>query len=285
MKTNLITTRQHQEAFSILRTNLSRFNLPQELVDDLIECHVAVVFEKGALAFCEGNADGMLACILSGYVNVYCSVGDGNRTLVRMAGPGELIGYADYVDEKGRRARLFEAQVASKCTLALFSRDHIARLLSGLPTNVLISIIASLNTFWSENVRLFATLLNLPFWDRLTVVLSDLAARAGVRDSEGIILIPELGHEDLAEMIGCSRPMVSRLIAQMIESGLLARRAKQYVLLNKWDFGDDSCNPKGPVSRFNGVSSQRAAASASPLGSANGSGNHGVTAYAARGAR
>ena len=36
-------------------------------------------------------------------------------------------------------------------------------------------------------------------------------------------------------MIGCSRPMVSRLIAIMIESRLLARRGNQYVLLKKWD--------------------------------------------------
>ena len=92
MKTNGSLTRQHQEAFSILRMNLSCLNLPQELVDELIECHVAVVFEKGALAFCEGNADGMLACILSGFVNVYCSVGDGNRTLVRVAGPKRRLG-------------------------------------------------------------------------------------------------------------------------------------------------------------------------------------------------
>ena len=283
MRTN--SGRQHEEGFAILRTSLSRLNLPLDLVDELIERHIAVVFEKGALAFCEGNTDGMIACILNGYVKVYCPVGDGNRTLVRLAGPGEIIGYSDYVDEKGRNARLFEVQVASKCTLALFSRDHVARLLADLPSESLISILAALNTFWSENLRFFTTLLNLPFWDRLTIVLSDLAKRAGVRDSQGIILIPEVFHEDLAEMIGCSRPMVSRLIAQMIESGLLARRAKQYVLLNKWDFGDDSCNPKGPVSRFNGVSSQRAAPSASPLGSANGSGNHGVTAYAARGAR
>src|SRR5882762_1917465 len=244
MKTNLSLTRQHQEAFSILRTNLSRLNLPQELVDDLIECHVAVVFEKGALAFCEGNADGMLACILSGYVNVCCSAGDGNRTLVRVAGPGEVIGYPDYVDEKGRHARLFEAQVASRCTLALFSRDHLGQLLIGQPKDVLISIVMTLNTFWSNNVRFFATLLNLPFWDRLTMVLSDLGTRAGVKDSEGTILIPELGHEDLAEMIGCSRPMVSRLIAEMIESGLLARRGKQYVLLKKWDVNDDSHSEK-----------------------------------------
>src|SRR6266403_6042695 len=156
MKTSL--SRQHAEAFTTLRSNLSHLNLPPELVDELMENHIAIVSEKGALAFCEGNADGMLACILSGYVNVYCPVGDGNRTLVRMAGPGEIIGYADYVDKRGRHARLFEAQVASKCTLALFSRDHIARLLRGFPTDVLISIIASLNTFWSENLRHFAVL-------------------------------------------------------------------------------------------------------------------------------
>src|SRR5271166_4810478 len=215
MRTNL--SRQHEEAFTILRTSLGRLNLPVDLVDELIDRHIAVSFEKGAMAVC-----------------------DGNRTLVRMAGPGEIIGYPDYIDEKGRHARMFEAQVASKCTMALFSRDHVARLLAALPSDILISVVASLNTFWSENLRRFVTLLNLPFWDRLMIVMSDLAKRAGVRDSEGILLIPEIGHEDLAEMIGCSRPMVSRLIAIMAESGLLARRGKQYVLLKKWDFNNNS---------------------------------------------
>ena len=281
MKTSL--SRQHEEAFAILRSGLGRLNLPVDLVDELIERHIAVAFEKGALAFCEGNTDGMLACILSGYVNVYCPVGDGNRTLVRMAGPGEIIGYPDYVDEKGRHARMFEAQVASKCTLALFSRDHIARLLAGLPPDAMISVIASLNTFWSENLRRFATLLNLPFWDRLTIVMSDLAKRAGVRDSEGIILIPEIGHEDLAEMIGCSRPMVSRLIAEMVESGLLSRRGKQYVLLKKWDFSDNHRNSQKSVRRLEAVAPARTSSFAHPTASSNGSGSsRGVTSYAAR---
>src|SRR5208282_1904035 len=196
--------RQNGDAFASLRAILSRLNVPPVLVDDLIERHITVNFEKGAWAFSEGNTDGMLAYIVSGYVNVYCPVGDGNRTLVRMAGPGEIIGYPDYIDEKGRHARMFEAQVASKFTMALFSRDHITRLLAGLPADALVSIVATLNTFWSENLRRFTILLNLPFWDRLTMVMTDLAKRAGVRDSEGIMLIPEIGHEDLAEMIGCS---------------------------------------------------------------------------------
>ena len=195
----------------------------------------------------------MLACILSGYVNVYCPVGDGNRTLIRIAGPGEIIGYPDYVDEKGRLARLFEAQVATRCTLALFSRDRIARLLASLSPDTLISICASLNTFWSENLRFFATLLSLPFWDRLTIVLSDLAKRVGVSDSEGTILIPEINHEDLAEMIGCSRPMVTRLIAQMVEARLLARRGKQYVLLKNWDRNQNGSSPQRAIRRLQAV--------------------------------
>jgi CRP-like cAMP-binding protein len=282
MRTNS-SYHQHEEGFTILRASLSRLILPLDLVDELIERHIAVAYEKGAMAFCEGNTDGLIACILSGYVKVYCPVGDGNRTLVRLAGPGEIIGYSDYLDEKGRHARLFEVQVASKCTLALFNRDHVARLLADLPAENLISILAALNTFWSENLRFFTTLLNLPFWDRLTIVLSDLAKRAGVRDSEGIILIPEVFHEDLAEMIGCSRPMVSRLIAQMVESGLLARREKQYVLLKKWDFGDSSPSCRKPSSRLEAVSLPRASTSAPTTASTSGSGSRGIAAYAARG--
>jgi CRP/FNR family cyclic AMP-dependent transcriptional regulator len=255
MKTNL--TRQREEAFTILRASLSRLNLPMDLVEELIERHIAVAVEKGGMVLCEGNTDGMLACILSGYVNVYCPVGDGDRTLVRMAGRGEIIGYPDYVDEKGRHARLFEAQAVSKCTVALFSCEHVARLLAGLPADALISILAALKTFWSENLRFFTILLNLPFWDRLTMVLSDLAKRAGATDSEGIILIPEIGHEDLAEMIGCSRPLVSRLIAQMIESALLTRRGKQYVLLKNWDFNQNSRSPHKAIRRLQAVPPRR----------------------------
>jgi CRP/FNR family cyclic AMP-dependent transcriptional regulator len=277
MKTN--PSRQYDDAFSVLRMSLGRFNLPAELVEELIDRHIAVAFDRGAMAFCEGNVDGMVACILSGYVNVYCPVGDGNRTLVRLAGPGEIIGYADYLDEKGRYARVFEAQIASKCMLALFSRDHIVRLLATLPPDALISIIASLNTFWSENLRFFATLLNLPFWNRLTIVMSDLAKRAGVQDADGIILIPELGHEGLSEMIGCSRPMVTRLIAEMVQAGLLKRRGKQYVLLKKWDFDENSPSFRKMARRLEAVSIGRSSTGAVPQRES----NRGVVAYAARG--
>ena len=226
--------RNGNDAFAQLRHNLADWNIPPEFTDEIIERHIAVAFEKGALVFAEGSTDGMLGCILSGYVKIYCSVADGGRTLVRLASPGEIIGYADFIDSKSRRAKLFEAQSSSKCTLALISRDHLARLLPSLTPDGLFELLQALNTFWSKDLRWFATLLGLSFTERLEAVFNDLAQRAGVSDARGTILMPELAHEDLAEMIGCSRAMISRIIAEMVASGRVDHSAKQYILLKKW---------------------------------------------------
>jgi len=233
MKLN--SNRNHADAFSQLRSNLANWGITAGLTDEIIERNLAVNFEKGVLVLGEGSTNDLFGCVLNGFIKVYCAVADGNRTLVRLAGPGELIGYADYIDHRDRRAQLFEAQSASKCTVALINRDQVARLLRGLGPDMLVEILQALNTFWSQNLRWFATLLNLPFSQRLEVVLNDLARRFGIKDARGTILIPDLAHEDLAEMIGCSRPMVSRLIAEMADSGLLTRTGKQYLLLNKWN--------------------------------------------------
>lgn len=241
------SSRFNEEGLSRLRNNLVDWRVPAELVDELIERRVEASFAKGALLFSEGSSADLFACLLSGYVKVYCPIGDGGRTLMRLAGPGDVVGYADFIDERGRRARLFEGQALSKCSVALLTRDHVARLLRVMDANALLELMYSLNTFWSQNTRWFATLMGLSFWRRLEVVLTDLAARFGASDMRGILLIPELCHEDLAEMIGSSRPMVSRLIRLMMDHQLIARCGKQYLLLEKWTF-DQSQKPVGHVS-------------------------------------
>jgi CRP/FNR family transcriptional regulator, cyclic AMP receptor protein len=218
-----------------LRENLAAWAFPEQFTDEILEHHVAVAFAKGAMLFTEGSTHELFACVLSGYVKIYCPFADGGRTLMRIAGPGELVGYADYIDSRGRLARLFEGQSLGKSTVALISREEVARLLRGLSPDALVVMMEALNTFWSLNLRWFATLIGLPFSQRLDLVLNDLAQHAGVRDARGIMLIPELAHEDLAEMIGCSRPMVSRLISKMIETDLIERSGKQYILRKKWD--------------------------------------------------
>jgi hypothetical protein len=43
--------------------------------------------------------------------------------------------------------------------------------------------------------------------------------------------LPELAQEELAEMIGSSRPMVSKLLTEMTERGMLVREGRRHILL------------------------------------------------------
>jgi Crp-like helix-turn-helix domain len=76
----------------------------------------------------------------------------------------------------------------------------------------------------------FVTFLGMSFKERLELVLKDLSSRFGARDTRGILLTPELAHADFADMIGSSRPMVTRLVAEMTNEGLLSRQGKRFVL-------------------------------------------------------
>jgi CRP-like cAMP-binding protein len=155
--------------------------------------------------------------------------------LARLAGPGDIIGYADAEDCKGRRSKIFETQALTKCSVALFTRERAVRLLRSLEPDQAIELYQTLNSFWSLTLHWWTSFLGLPFQQRLEVVFSDLGQRVGVHDNRGTLIIPELSQADLAEMIASSRPLVSRLLNEMEERGLVQRRGKQYLLSKGWD--------------------------------------------------
>jgi CRP-like cAMP-binding protein len=221
----------------VLQRRLDAFitdsGLPREIVDELISHHTVVSYPKGSTLFLQGAPADMLFWVFSGMVEVFCPQSDGSRVLVRLCGAGEILGHVDFIDHKRRRAQVFEAFARTKCEVALLTRDHIFKLLKTLEPDKLIGLIEYLNTMWSSVASSWATFIGLDYRQRLEVVLADLASRFGVEDSRGTVLITELLHAKLAEMIGSSRPMITRLISDMVDQGVLARRGKQYILLHR----------------------------------------------------
>jgi CRP/FNR family transcriptional regulator, cyclic AMP receptor protein len=224
-----------EEGYARLRGNFSRWRVPAAVIDDLVDQRSAVTYPRGAMVFMEGSPGDLFGCVLAGYVKVYCNTANGARVLARLAGPGEIIGYADVEDCKGRRSKIFETQALSRCSVALFTRERAVRLLRSLEPDQAIELFQTLNSFWSLALHWSTSFLGLPFEQRLELVLSDLGRRVGVHDNRGTLIIPELSQADLAEMIASSRPLVSRLLNEMEERGLVHRRGKQYLLLKAWE--------------------------------------------------
>jgi CRP/FNR family cyclic AMP-dependent transcriptional regulator len=246
------------EGYARLRGNFSHWRVPNAIIEDLVDHRSAVSYPRGAMIFLEGSPGDLFGCVLAGYVKVYCNTANGARVLARLSGPGDIIGYADAEDCKGRRSKIFETQALTKCSIALFTRERAVRLLRSLEPDQTIELYQTLNSFWSLTLHWWTSFLGLPFQQRLELVLSDLGRRVGVHDNRGTLIIPELSQADLAEMIASSRPLVSRLLNEMEERGLVQRRGKQYLLLKGWDSQehrfdrmqsplDDEANSAGPA--------------------------------------
>ena len=104
-------------------------------------------------------------------------------------------------------------------------------MLKSLEPEALLRITEAINSMWSSVVYRYATFLGMSLRKRLEIVLGELAERFGVPDSRGTLLLPELAQEELAEMIGSSRPMVSKLLTEMTDRGMLIREGRRHILL------------------------------------------------------
>jgi CRP-like cAMP-binding protein len=161
-----------------------------------------------------------------------CRCANGNKILVRLATAGDVIGCADQINEKGQWVRRFEAQAMSKCVVAMISRQRVRELFTTLDSATLLEVSERMNAAWSGWVHYYASLLGMSFRQRLELVLAQLGRKFGTPDDEGIVLTFEPAHAELAEMIGSSRPMISRLMADLIKQGEIARRGRLYILLS-----------------------------------------------------
>ncbi len=216
-----------------LMEQLAGWQLPAEFLTELIDHSHCISYMPGTPIFLRGSTADMLFWVLSGLVKVCYPNPNGTRVVVKLTGPGDIIGFADIAEPNGRHTQAFDAEAVTKASVALFTRDHVIKAVQELPPSKLVSLLEMLNSSWSGANCFYARFFGMSFRERLELLLAELASRFGVRDSRGILLTPEFSHETLAEMIASSRPMVSHLIAKMVDQGSIARQGKHYILMNK----------------------------------------------------
>ena len=228
-----MTERIPDDARQRLMEQLAGWRLPAEFLTELIDHSHCVSYTPGTPIFLRGSTVDVLFWVLSGLVKVLYPNPNGSRVVIKLTGPGDIIGFADIAESNGRHTQAFDAEAVTKVSVALFTHDHVIKAVQKLPPSKLVSLLEMLNSSWSQTNCFYARFLGMSFRERLDFVFAELSSRFGVRDSRGILLTPELSHVTLAEMIASSRPMVSRLIAEMVDQGFIGRQGRHYILLNK----------------------------------------------------
>ena len=214
-----------------LEKQIGDWGLPTSLAAEFARHLTPVTYEKDSILFLRGSPAQFLFCVVSGFVKIYFPHNSGARTLVAIARAGDILGIVDGIDTATQRYQVLEAHALTKCSIGLIPREHVAKLLGSLDPGTIIHLLEHINTTWSRQFEWYAALMGVPFRQRLQMVFEDLRDRVGVADRRGTLLLPSLTHDDLAEMIGSSRPMVSRLISEMVEDGFLVPCGKRHYVI------------------------------------------------------
>jgi len=220
------------EGASRFRYRLADWGIPKAIIDDFTQHQTLLSYRKGAIIFPQGSRSDFLAWTHSGVIETtYCEV-DGRRIVTRLVGPGEIFGHQSLVGPDGHLVHGFELRARTECQVALVSHERVVKALQTLAPAALVRLLQNVTAACTETERYWASFFTLNYRRRLETIFADLAVRFGTRGPHGEVLILELGHYDLAGMIGCSRPMLSQLIATMMREGKISRRDKRYILLN-----------------------------------------------------
>ncbi len=181
-------------------------------------------YPANAVLVTEDDRSDTLFIILSGRVKAYGSAEDGREVVYNTQGAGEYFGEMT-LDGGPRSASVMTLEPTSCAVVQGADVRHFLLENPDFALHVIKKLIR-LARASTEHVKSLAL---DDVYGRVTKLLRALA-----RDEEGVLVVPDkLTQQDIAERVGSSREMVSRVFKPLTEGGYVTTRAGRIVLLKK----------------------------------------------------
>jgi len=190
--------------------------------------------ESHAVLFHEGLPADYLLIICAGRVKVTASSSNGRLFLLRVAGPGDILGLATL---HAKTAHLVTAETLSDCTIKTIPRADFIRVMKTNPDVSLITALAISREYQSAFLSARRLALHTSAAGKLASTLLDWARTDHGTNCPTPANIPisfhmQLNQEELGSMAGLSRETVSRILARFRREGLVDQSDDRITLNN-----------------------------------------------------
>jgi CRP-like cAMP-binding protein len=184
--------------------------------------------ERRTTLFTEGASSEALYLLVSGVVKLSLRSLEGEDVLVSLISPGELFGITALMPDM---QRAFRSEAFSDCWVSVIQAETFVTTLLGTPFADFSAMMGTTVNRWFTLLYRYAHFQGLNLRQRLAMALLELAQKFGVQDARGTILILQLTHEDLADLVGASRQKVTEHIQEMERQQLLVRDGRKLIVL------------------------------------------------------
>jgi len=210
------------------RTSLSATDplspLAPAIVREIAATGVVRTFPKNTVLIHEGDQGDSLYIVVAGKVKVYASNEQGKEVVIDFHGPGEYVGEMS-LDGAPRSASVITVE---STTCAIVNRAQFRDFILAHPDFALHLIEKLIQRTRNATANIKSLALS-DVYGRLVRLLSSLAHDVG-----GRMVVPErLTQQDIAERVGASRDMISRLMKDLVAGGYLAVEDRTITILKK----------------------------------------------------
>ena len=182
-------------------------------------------FPKNTFVILDGDHSDSLYIILEGKIKVFLSDDTGKEVILNYQGPGEYFGEMSLLDELPRSASVVTLK-SSK--IAVLSKQDFMHCIVEHP-NIAMSIIKHLSIRLRTLTEKVKNLALMDVYGRVTHTLLDLSEP---QDGGRVVKEP-LTQQELANLVGASREMVTRILKDLTTGGYINIKNKQITIKEK----------------------------------------------------
>ena len=179
-------------------------------------------YPKNTIIINQGDISTSLHVIVSGKVKVFLSNEDGKEVILNTHGPGESFGEMALLDEGPRSASVITTE---PCKLAIISKVDFEQFLHDNPQTML-KILQQAFARLRALTETVGSLALLDVYGRVARLLLQSAETVN-----GVRIVQEaMTQQDIANHIGSSREMVSRILKDLKAGGYIEMKGKQVII-------------------------------------------------------
>jgi CRP-like cAMP-binding protein len=203
-------------------------DLPREDLDTISQHKTCIRYKKGQTLFYEGTRPMGLFCINSGKVKVYKISSEGKEQILKLAKPGDFLGYRALISEEFYNS---SATVIEEGAICYVPKSDFLEILQKNPAffrkmakrvaHELGLMEQKLVTIAQKSVR-----------ERLAATLIMLKETYGMEGDESDLIDIALSREDLANIIGTATETVIRLLSDFKTQKLISLQGKKIKVLD-----------------------------------------------------
>ena len=200
------------------------------VLDEIFSLMKEVSFKKNSHVITQGDNSRSLFIIIQGRLKVYANDEDGSQTIFTFLGEGDFFGELSLLDSAPRSASVTTVEDSTLLTL---THNNFIAVLEKHP-EICQPLFSALTARIRQMDDTICNLTSRDIYGRLVQVLYKEAQQG----PDGKLITQRLTHQDLAEMIGSSREMVSRILKDLRTGDYISIEQKQIkinkLLPNQW---------------------------------------------------